>query len=218
MRKIDPILNKLRELTDSDTDKEMCKILNINYATLDTWKTLDSIPSKRLIEFAERFDISLDTLKNNVSKNNTSSKYKQMHTEQDGYWISKISHNASAGTLADIEGIEVYDTDEKIFLPSTFFKTIMKEKFLRMVPVEGDSMYPVLKSGDWVVIGLTKEFTGDAMYVINYQNILMVKSLQMKPNGNLYIKSINSSYDSYEISPESQNVFNIVGKVIKTIS
>ncbi|RAZ48658.1 S24 family peptidase, partial [Campylobacter hyointestinalis] len=125
---------------------------------------------------------------------------------------------ASAGTLADIEGIEVYDTDEKIFLPSTFFKTIMKEKFLRMVPVEGDSMYPVLKSGDWVVIGLTKEFTGDAMYVINYQNILMVKSLQMKPNGNLYIKSINSSYDSYEISPESQNVFNIVGKVIKTIS
>ncbi|WP_143211985.1 bacteriophage CI repressor, partial [Campylobacter hyointestinalis] len=70
----------------------MCKILNINYATLDTWKTLDSIPSKRLIEFAERFDISLDTLKNNVSKNNTSSKYKQMHTEQDGYWISKISH------------------------------------------------------------------------------------------------------------------------------
>jgi hypothetical protein len=139
-------------------------------------------------------------------------------TNQNGYWIIKISHDASAGVLSDINGIEVYDTDEKIFLPSTFFKSTMDENKLRILQVIGDSMLPKLHSGDWVIIDINDKFLGDGLYVINYNNILMVKMLQFKPNGNVFIKSLNSEYDSYEVENSSQEISYIIGRVIKTIS
>ena len=118
---------------------------------------------------------------------------------QNGYWIIKISHDASVGVLSDINGIEVYDK-------------------LRILHVIGDSMLPKLHSGDWVIIDINDKFLGDGLYVINYNNILMVKMLQFKPNGNVFIKSLNSEYDSYEVENSSQEISYIIGRVIKTIS
>ena len=46
MKEIDFILNKLRFITNSRTDKELCEILDINYSTLDTWKNNNKIPEK----------------------------------------------------------------------------------------------------------------------------------------------------------------------------
>lgn len=210
MREIDSFLEKLKKATNTITDKEMCEAIGLKYNTLDNWKTKDEIPAKRLLELSSKFNIPIDTLNN--------SEFTKLEIN-DGYWIKKISHNVSAGTSADIEGIEVFDKDdEKIFLPSTFFKTQMNDKYLRYFQVEGDSMFPKLRSGDWVVMKLVKCFDGDALYVINYQNILMVKALQLKPNGHLFIKSLNPDYESYDLSPESQNIFKIIGKVIKSIT
>lgn len=169
-------------------------------SAISNWRKENKIPDK-YSEIIAKY--SLDTNINN----------------KDGYWIPKISHNPSAGTKTDIDGIEVFDSEyEKIFLPTTFFKTQMNEEDLRFFQVEGDSMFPKLRSGDWVVMKLAKEFTGDAMYVINYGNALMVKTLQIKPNGNLFIKSLNPEYESYEITQDSQNIFYIIGKVLRTIS
>lgn len=196
------VLNDWKIELGVETDKELREILGVQRPTMDKWISRNSIP-----------DIYFQTFEK-VCK---SMQYKT--DLYDGYWIAKISHNPSAGTKTVIEGIDVYDNeDEKIFLPSNFFKTQMSEKSLRFFQVEGDSMYPKLKSGDWVVMKLVKEFTGDAMYVINYGNILMVKTLQIKPNGNLFIKSLNPAYESFEITPDSQNVFYVIGKVLKTIT
>lgn len=213
MRKIEPILQKLRELTDSVTDVEMCYALGINYSTLDNWKTKDEIPAKRLLEFSKKFDISIDALKNSVYKKNHSSLM-----DYDGYKIIKISHSASAGVLTDIDGVEVYDTDDFIFLSKNFFKTKINPEKTRVVEVVGDSMSPTLNSGDHVIINLSNEFVSDGIYVINYKNIFMVKMLQQKPDGSMTIRSINSLYENYDLKEEDQNVFYIIGKVIKTIS
>ena len=48
---------------------------------------------------------------------------------------------------------------------------------------------------------------GDGIYVINYNSILMVKMLQFKPNGNIFIKSLNSEFDSYELEKDTQENF-----------
>ena len=94
----------------------------------------------------------------------------------------------------------------------------MDENKLRILQVIGDSMLPKLHSGDWVIIDINDKFLGDGLYVINYNNILMVKMLQFKPNGNVFIKSLNSEYDSYEVENSSQEISYIIGRVIKTIS
>ena len=46
------------------------------------------------------------------------------NVNKDGYYIKVLSHVASVGLTADIEGIEVYDTNEKIFVSSDFLKSI----------------------------------------------------------------------------------------------
>lgn len=59
MRKIDPILERLRLAVGAKTDKEMCsKIELLNYATLDTWKTRDKIPSQKLRLIASTYKIN----------------------------------------------------------------------------------------------------------------------------------------------------------------
>ena len=62
MKNIDFILNKLRYVTNTKTDKELCEVLNINYSTLDTWKNNDNIPKKRLLEFSQKLNIPLNDL------------------------------------------------------------------------------------------------------------------------------------------------------------
>ena len=105
-----------------------------------------------------------------------------------------------------------------MLIPKNIFKTPKNEKNLRAVLVKGNSMQPRLNSGDWVIIDISSKFNGDDLYVINFRNIFMVKMLQIKPNGNLFIKSLNPTFESFEITKENQEIFDIVGKVIKTIS
>lgn len=64
MSDFENILNFLRHLTKSKTDKDMCKILNIPYGTLDTWKARKSIPTKRLYDFSKILGVNIDTIIN----------------------------------------------------------------------------------------------------------------------------------------------------------
>ena len=136
---------------------------------------------------------------------------------KDGYWIKKLNQKVGAGTSVDITEVDVIDEDDKFFVPATFFKTIMKNEKLRMAQVDGYSMVPMLHPDDWVIFEKTKEFRGDGLYVIMYNDNLMVKILQKTPRGNLYIKSTNKDYESFELDEDTYGSCHIVGKVIKCI-
>lgn len=68
MKNIDFLLNKLRYVTDTKTDKELCKALNISYSTMDTWKNNDKIPEKRLYDISQKVNISFDELSRIMNK------------------------------------------------------------------------------------------------------------------------------------------------------
>ena len=207
MNDFESILNSLRVITNSKTDKEMCKILKIPYGTLDTWKNRKEIPAKRLIEFADKLNISVDELKNgNTTESN------------DTFSIKKItSYFASAGGGNEINDIEVYDTDEVLQIDKAFFK-LPPSKNARAIRVDGYSMVPMLLPDSWVIFEEQSEFKGDGLYVINYSGQLMVKLLQLTPKGILRVISKNEDFESYEIKVNENNqYFHIVGKVIKSI-
>jgi hypothetical protein len=136
---------------------------------------------------------------------------------KDGYWIKKLNQKVGAGTSVDITEVDVIDEDDKFFVPATFFKTIMKNEKLRMAQVDGYSMVPMLHPDDWVIFEKTKEFRGDGLYIIMYNDNLMVKILQKTPRGNLYIKSTNKDYESFELDEDTYESCKIIGKVIKCI-
>ncbi len=62
MRKITPILSRIKKILDARTDKEMTKKWGISYSTLDTWKNRDKIPEKRLVDFSLKYGVSFDWL------------------------------------------------------------------------------------------------------------------------------------------------------------
>ena len=72
LKKIDKLLLKLKNITKTKNDKELCKVLDINYSTLDTWKNKDRIPDKRLFDIAQKLSIDFELLHDSNNFENSS--------------------------------------------------------------------------------------------------------------------------------------------------
>jgi len=132
--------------------------------------------------------------------------------------IPVVSETASAGTGSNIESVDVFDTDKRLTLDLSLFKTPPKGK-LHAVEVDGYSMVPVLLPSSWVIFEESKEWSGDGLYVLVFRGVLMVKQVEVNPKtGNLWIKSANPQYDSWEYDPtQDQSTMRIVGRVLRCV-
>ncbi|EHD9160359.1 S24 family peptidase [Campylobacter jejuni] len=54
----------LKKIADVDTIKELSDILDVNYATFNTWATRKEIPLKRIKEFSEKLGIDMNLITN----------------------------------------------------------------------------------------------------------------------------------------------------------
>ncbi|EJP75792.1 MULTISPECIES: helix-turn-helix domain-containing protein [Campylobacter] len=64
MTEAEEVLSKIRLLLGVKTDRELGKILEIPYGTLDGWKAKGSIPKKRFSEFSKKLGVDMDILVN----------------------------------------------------------------------------------------------------------------------------------------------------------
>lgn len=122
-----------------------------------------------------------------------------------------MSVKASAGSGR--EQHEIVTTGE-LLIDRMLFKVLPTLKNIRAIEVEGDSMYPTLKDGDYVVIEENNHFSGDGIYVLQWDSVLLVKRLQAGVK-KIDIISDNQSYAVNTFNPtDDQRSFHIVGKVI----
>ncbi|WP_334086870.1 LexA family transcriptional regulator [Helicobacter typhlonius] len=135
---------------------------------------------------------------------------------QSFYSIPVLSIKASAGRGNDIMELESYESGEVMCIDKGFFKSPPNAK-VRIIQVDGYSMIPMLLPDSWVIFEESDVWRGDGLYVLNYDNELMVKLLQKLPNGNLEIISANKDYKSFVIERDTQSVVRIVGKVLRSI-
>lgn len=122
-----------------------------------------------------------------------------------------MSIKASAGSGREQHEIV---TNGELLIDRMLFKVLPNLKNIQAIEVEGDSMYPTLKDGDYVVIEKNSNFSGDGIYVLQYDGVLLVKRLQADIDG-IEILSDNQSYGKRKYDPnDDQRLFNIAGKVI----
>ncbi|ELN5506878.1 helix-turn-helix transcriptional regulator, partial [Campylobacter coli] len=71
----------------------------------------------------------------------------------------------------------------------------------------------------WVIFEEVHEYQGDGLYILNFDNQLMVKLLQLDPISKILdIISVNKDYKSYSIDlKDSQIELIIQGKVLRSI-
>ncbi|EGO3084132.1 LexA family transcriptional regulator [Campylobacter coli] len=133
------------------------------------------------------------------------------------YSIPKLNVSVSAGSGNELIGLEEYETGEMLELSKAFFKTTPKN--VKAIKVDGYSMVPMLLPDSWVVFEETHEYQGDGLYILNFDNQLMVKLLQLDPISKvLDIISVNKDYKSYSLDlKDSQVEIIIQGKVLRSI-
>lgn len=142
---------------------------------------------------------------------------KNIHNvSKDVLSIPLVAHSAQAGAGNDISNIK-FEIVETMSISKSLFKT-PPSSMVRVIRVEGYSMVPMLYPDSYCLFDECGEFKTDGLYIINYDDQLMVKLLQINPADNtLDIISTNKDYRSYSISPKDQSVFRIIGKVLRVI-
>ena len=133
----------------------------------------------------------------------------------DNYFIDLLNVRAGAG-----EGIYNYviETVDTISLDKSFFRTPINTNKIKGIQVDGDSMEPTLRDGDYVLIDENINFGTNGIYAIQYGGQILIKRLQFKMDGTILIISDNDKYDKEEFNPkENQLPFQVLGIKILSI-
>lgn len=82
---------------------------------------------------------------------------------------------------------------------------------LSAISVDGDSMEPVLRDGDEILVDAMPRPLRDGVYVVRVDGALLVKRLETGRPGLVVLKSDNPAYDPIELSPGD---IDVVGRVV----
>jgi phage repressor protein C with HTH and peptisase S24 domain len=132
---------------------------------------------------------------------------------QDLVMIPRYAAEASAGRGAFLEAEEV---EGVLALNRGLVRSELHAQpdQLSALYIRGDSMEPMLRSGDVAVIDHSQvQERTDGVYVLRINGSLLVKSLQWLPGGRLRVKSENPAYESYTVDPREEEV-HMIGRVV----
>jgi phage repressor protein C with HTH and peptisase S24 domain len=126
--------------------------------------------------------------------------------------IRKFDTEASggAGTLTTDENGETISVITE-WLPK------LPEKNLAFITVVGDSMSPLMGSGDTILVHMNSGFLGDGVYVLRLWESLHVKRVQRVAQDEYRIVSDNPIYKDLTITADDSDGFIIVGRVVRLV-
>lgn len=92
----------------------------------------------------------------------------------------------------------------------------LRNKDLSVIRVAGDSMYPTIRDGSWVLIDTNQAHVkSDGIYALLVDGDLVAKRLQVDlAGGGMYIRSDNPAYREQHLTADQANRLHIVGRVI----
>jgi phage repressor protein C with HTH and peptisase S24 domain len=129
----------------------------------------------------------------------------------DGGWIDvprlALSASAGPGALGD---------QERPFDAFRFSRRWLREQgldgaMLSAIAVEGDSMEPLLRAGDEVLVDRSAQPFRDGIHVVRMDDTLLVKRVAAQGGGRFTLLSQNLAYPPVEVGVED---IEIVGRVV----
>lgn len=143
------------------------------------------------------------------------SESKEIKKNDNNYHIDLLNVRAGAG-----EGIYNYviETIDTISLDKSFFRTPINTNKVKGIQVDGDSMEPTLRDGDYVLIDENTTFGVNGIYAIQLGGQILIKRLQFKMDGTILIISDNTKYEIETFNPkENQLPFQVLGLKVLSI-
>jgi phage repressor protein C with HTH and peptisase S24 domain len=216
------LLKRMKKVLGVKSDKDLAESLSIaNVATIYMWKQRERVPYEFCDKIAEKYNISLDWLmrgKGEMYLNNKKTPILPA-IENTGRVtsVNKYDVVASAGSGAVIG-------DENIIGQVPFNTEYLKsmsvsDSKLAVIEASGDSMEPILKAGDNLLVDLgqyRRQIIDGLIYVCRLQEYLVVKTISPLLNNKIKVSSFNKEYESYELNLTDglKHNFEIIGRVI----
>lgn len=91
----------------------------------------------------------------------------------------------------------------------------VRNNCLALISVRDDSMEPTLRSDDLILTDTSRgHIEHNSIYVLQFDNELIVKRIQRKMNGSVIVKSDNPMYGEEELDALAAQSLPVIGKVI----
>ena len=202
------------------TQAEFAKLLGISNTTADIERGRTKLSGKVVVELLRQFKINplwlFGESDNQYIETSTTSVIPKVVTvdSSDNENMVLVNAKAAAGYPQNIHDTSWYQQLPAFDLPIPEFRNATYRGF----QVEGDSMLPNLKPGEWVLAKAVEhidDVSPNKMYVVVLQDAVLVKKIEKKPNSNnITLVSLNESYPPYEIKPfHIQEIWQVGSKI-----
>lgn len=109
-----------------------------------------------------------------------------------------------------------YSDIEPVPFPKDWLRGLGDPAQLAMIRVKGDSMFPVINSGDWVIFDRSRTGPADGIYLIRHEDELLVKQIAFF-DAEIRIRSANRHWPEKAAAYsalEDPSILQIIGRVV----
>ncbi|RRQ48446.1 helix-turn-helix domain-containing protein [Maribacter algicola] len=202
------------------TQAEFAEILGVKNTTADIERGRTKLSGKVVSELLKQFKINplwlFGESDNQYLETSQTSVIPKVVTvdSADRDNMVLVNAKAAAGYPQNISDTSWYQQLPAFDLPIPEFRNATYRGF----QVEGDSMLPNLRPGEWVLARAIEHIdhvSANKMYVVVLQDSVMVKKIEKRPNSNnITLVSLNESYPPYDIKPFLiQEIWEVSSKI-----
>jgi phage repressor protein C with HTH and peptisase S24 domain len=202
------------------TQAEFAALLGVSSTTADIERGRTKLSGKVVSELLKQFKINPlwlfgESEQQYLESSNTSVIPKVVTVDSsDNENMVLVNAKAAAGYPQNIQDTTWYRQLPAFDLPIPEFRNATYRGF----QVEGDSMLPNLKPGEWVLakaVEDVKDVNPNKIYVVVLQDSVMVKKIERPPNTKqLVLISLNETYPPYQIEPyQIQELWQVSSKI-----
>tara|TARA_R110000796_G_scaffold88850_4_gene191889 strand:+ start:45460 stop:46224 length:765 start_codon:yes stop_codon:yes gene_type:complete len=202
------------------TQAEFAALIGVTNTTADIERGRTKLSGKIVVELFKQFKINPlwlfgDSESKYLESSHTSVIPKVVTVDSsDNDNMVLVNAKAAAGYPQNIQDTSWYQQLPAFDLPIPEFRNATYRGF----QVEGDSMLPNLKPGEWVLAKAVEhidDVNPNKIYVVVLQDAVLVKKVVKKPNSNnVTLISLNETYPPYEIKPfQIQEIWQVNSKI-----
>lgn len=202
------------------TQSEFAKLLGISNTTADIERGRTKLSGKVVAELLRQFKINPLWLfgegsNQYLATSNVSVIPKVVTVDaNENENMVLVNAKAAAGYPQNIQDTTWYRQLPAFDIPLPEFRNATYRGF----QVEGDSMLPNLRPGEWVLakaVESIQDVSANKMYVVVLHDAVLVKKLEKSPNGyKMSLISLNETYPPYEVDMQQiQELWQVNSKI-----
>ncbi|CAM4265203.1 XRE family transcriptional regulator [Zobellia nedashkovskayae] len=202
------------------TQAEFAKLLGVSSTTADIERGRTKLSGKVVMELLKQFKINplwlfgdSDNQYLETSKVSVIPKVVTIDNAGNDNMVL-VNAKAAAGYPQNIADTSWYEQLPAFDLPIPEFRNATYRGF----QVDGDSMLPNLRSGEWVLAKAVEhidDVSQNKMYVVVLEDAVLVKKVEKRPNSNnVTLVSLNETYPPYDIKPyQIQEIWEVSSRI-----